>query len=50
MKQTICTYIDQLNRAEYAKSYKFLEDDDCIIRIAEEGIDDYFDQLRDLPF
>ncbi len=46
MKQTNCNYIDQLNKAEYAKSYKSLGDDDSIIRIAEEGVDDY--NWRDL--
>ncbi|WP_420576724.1 hypothetical protein [Ekhidna sp.] len=45
MEQGNCTYIDQLKKAEYAKSYKSMVDDDSIIRIAEEGIDDYFRQL-----
>ena len=38
-------YLDQLNRAEYIKSYKRMAEDEDILSIAEEGMADYFQQL-----
>jgi len=38
-------YLDQLNRAEYVKSYKFAGSDLNIIEMAEEGMEDYLKQL-----
>jgi predicted transcriptional regulator len=40
-------YLDQLNKAEYIKSYKRLSDDDDTLTIAEEGMADYFTQLSE---
>jgi len=40
-------YLDQLNKAEYIKSYKSAEDDDDILTMAEEGMEEYFKQLKD---
>jgi len=39
-------YLDQLNRAEYVKSYKLAEKDKNILDIAEEGMEDYLKQLE----
>lgn len=38
-------YLDQINRAEYVKSYKAAANDANIIDMAEEGMEDYFKQL-----
>ena len=40
-------YLDQLNRAEYIKSYKQAGNDAEIMKIAEEGMTDYFKQLEE---
>ena len=40
-------YLDQLNKAEYVKSYKRAAKDDDILSIAEEGMEDYFNQLEE---
>ncbi|WP_442794695.1 ribbon-helix-helix domain-containing protein [Pelobium manganitolerans] len=40
-------YLDQINKAEYAKSYRSAENDPDILTIAEEGMADYFKQLKD---
>jgi metal-responsive CopG/Arc/MetJ family transcriptional regulator len=39
-------YLDQLNRAEYIKSYKQMADDTNIMLVAEEGMEDYLKQLN----
>jgi len=39
-------YLDQLNRAEYVKSYKLAAQDDEIMAIAEEGMAAYFLNLE----
>lgn len=39
-------YLDQLNRAEYVKSYKEAADDVNILDLAEEGMEEYFKQLN----
>jgi len=38
-------YLDQLNRAAYAKSYKQMADDTDMLSIAEEGMIEYMKQL-----
>lgn len=38
-------YLDQLNRAEYVKSYKQAANDLNIIELAEEGMAEYLNQL-----
>ncbi|WP_017258667.1 ribbon-helix-helix domain-containing protein [Pedobacter arcticus] len=40
-------YLDQLNKAEYVKSYRNAGDDDDILVMAEEGMEEYFKQLKD---
>ena len=39
-------YLDQLNRAEYVKSYKEMAEDTNVMKVAEEGMEDYFKQLN----
>ncbi len=45
MKQSNTNDIEKLKRSEYVKSYQNLGQDKYIMSIAEEGIEDYFDQL-----
>ncbi len=40
-------YLEHLNRAEYIRSYKEAGSDHDLISIAEEGMEDYLDQLKD---
>ncbi|WP_114749966.1 ribbon-helix-helix protein, CopG family [Pleomorphovibrio marinus] len=40
-------YLEHLKRAAYIKSYKGSEEDGDILKIAEEGIEDYLKQLED---
>ncbi len=38
-------YLDQLNMAEYVKSYKAAAQDQDVMAIAEEGMEEYLKQL-----
>ena len=40
-------YLDQLNRAEYVRSYKQAGQDISVMQLAEEGINEYFARLED---
>jgi predicted transcriptional regulator len=46
IERALSIYLDQLNKAEYINSYKRGANDDDIISIAEEGMEDYFQQLE----
>lgn len=46
IEKALSIYLDQLNRAEYLKSYKQAGDDREIMAIAEEGIIEYFKKLE----
>lgn len=39
-------YLDQLTRAEYVRSYKNAGSDENIMTMAEEGMEDYLEQLN----
>lgn len=39
-------YLDQLNRSAYLLSYQKMKQDDDILKIAEEGMKEYFQQLN----
>ena len=39
---------DLMKRSEYEASYRELGNDDYIMSIAEEGLEDYSDQLKDV--
>jgi hypothetical protein len=45
IERALSLYLDQLNRAEYARSYKLMADDADILAIAEEGMTEYMSQL-----
>ena len=40
-------YLDQLNKAEYIKSFKAAAEDEDIMTIAEEGMAEYFTQMSE---
>jgi len=46
IEKALRIFLDQLNRAEYVKSYKEAGSDTDIMSIAEEGMQDYFKQLE----
>lgn len=46
IERALRVYLDQLNRAEYVKSYQRAAGDKDILAIAEEGIADYFKQME----
>lgn len=39
-------YLDQLNKAEYIKSYQQLAEDHDVLQMAEEGMAEYLSQLE----
>jgi predicted transcriptional regulator len=45
IEKALNIYLEQLNRAEYIKSYKKAGSDAEIMEIAEEGMADYLKQL-----
>lgn len=45
IEKALQIYLDQLNRAEYVKSYNQAAGDVDIIEMAEEGMEDYLKQL-----
>lgn len=45
IEKALNIYLDQLNRAEYVKSYKKAGADKDIMSIAEEGMTDYLSQI-----
>lgn len=46
IEKALTIYLDQLNRAEYLKSYKKAASDADVLELAEEGMEDYFKQLE----
>jgi predicted transcriptional regulator len=46
IEKALRIYLDQLNRAEYVKSYRQAADDPNIIEMAEEGMVEYLIQLE----
>ncbi len=47
IEKALRIYLDQLNRAEYVRSYKKAGEDVDIMNIAEEGMADYLKQLEE---
>ena len=45
IERALRIYLDQLNRAEYVRSYKESAKDEDIMIIAEEGMASYLEQL-----
>ncbi|MBP7511985.1 MAG: ribbon-helix-helix domain-containing protein [Bacteroidia bacterium] len=46
IEKALRIYLDQLNRAEYVKSYKQMAEDTDILQLAEEGMADYLKELN----
>jgi len=47
IEKALRIYLDQLNRAEYIRSYKEAAKDMDIMNIAEEGMGEYFKQIEE---
>ena len=47
IEKALRIYLDQLNKAEYVKSYRNSLCDKDILTIAEEGMADYLKQIED---
>ncbi|MFO7719631.1 MAG: ribbon-helix-helix domain-containing protein [Gillisia sp.] len=47
IEKSLQIYLDQLNRAEYAKSYKLAGQDKDIMAVAEEGMEAYLKSLEE---
>lgn len=46
IERALSIYLTQLNKAAYVRSYKQMNDDADILKIAEEGMEDYIAQLK----
>lgn len=46
IEKALTIYLDQLNKAAYAKSYRRMAKDEDVVAMAEEGMADYFLQLN----
>ena len=46
IEKALRVYLDQMNRAEYAKSYRKASQDADIMIVAEEGMAEYFRQIN----
>jgi hypothetical protein len=47
IERALLLYLEHLNRAAYVKSYKQMAKDEDLIKIAEEGMADYFRQIEE---
>lgn len=47
IERALRLYLDHLNRAEYIKSYRQMSEDTDLMKVAEEGLSDYLNQLGD---
>lgn len=47
IERALSLYLDQLNKAEYLKSYRRMSDDVDLLNLADEGLADYYKQLKD---
>lgn len=46
IEKALRIYLDQLTKAEYIRSFKQSSGDDNLLDMAEEGMEDYFNQLN----
>ena len=46
IEKALSIYLDQLNRADYVRSYKKAGQDLSLMMVAEEGMNDYCQQLE----
>ncbi len=47
IERALSIYLNQIDKAEYINSYKRAADDANILSIAEEGMEEYFNQLEE---
>lgn len=45
IEKALSTYLDHLKKAEYVRSYKMAGAEADIMKVAEEGMKDYLDQM-----
>lgn len=45
IEKALSIYLDQITRAEYAKSFRMATEDENLLDMAEEGMEDYLKQL-----
>ncbi len=48
IEKALSLYLDQIERAQYVKSFKRANKDQEVLDMAEEGMADYFKMLQDL--
>jgi predicted transcriptional regulator len=48
LEKALELYLEQLEKASYIKSYKQAGLDEDILMVAEEGLQDYFNQINEL--
>mgnify|MGYP000144415614 CR=1 FL=1 len=48
MQQALELYLEQLEKASYIKSYKQSASDQDILLVAEEGMQEYFNQVNNI--
>lgn len=47
IEKAVTIYLNQMNRVEYIKSYKQMEDDEDLLSIVEEGMVVYLKQVEE---
>ena len=47
IEKALTVYLENIEKAEYAKSYKMAGDDLDVMMVKEEGMQDYWKQLKD---
>ena len=46
IERALRIYLDQLNKAEYIKSYKSMSEDTDVLMLAEEGMEAYLQEIN----
>jgi len=46
IEKAVRTYLEQLNKAAYIKSYKAMADDTDVLMLAEEGMEAYLSEVN----
>lgn len=47
MENALRLYLEHLTKAEYIRSYKKMGEDDDLMKVAEEGLAEYFNTLNE---
>lgn len=45
IEKSLTIYLNQINKAEYLKSYKKMSQDQDVLSLAEEGMEEYLNEL-----